>query len=249
MEQLAPGSLPTIAIIIATYNAAAFLQQCLDSIYRQTYPNLQIIIQDGNSADDTLAIIKSNAANITYWQSAKDNGVYDAMNKALQHVTGDWVYFLGADDQLLEGFSKAAYQLKDNTVIYYGNVLMSGRTVGSIKSSYSLVKTNICHQAMFYPASVFKNSGYTFEAKYITDADHFMNMQLWNDKRYRFEYIDATVADYNDVTGLSSTRTDVAFENDRPKLVLKYFGLLAWARYTLRAYKAKARERKNKTAR
>jgi glycosyltransferase involved in cell wall biosynthesis len=237
------NDLPKVSIIMVTYNAAAFLQQSLDSIYRQTYPNLEIIIQDGASTDGTVAMLETNASRINYWNSAKDSGIYDAMNKAIKHITGQWVYFLGSDDVLLGGFSELAYQLEDNAAVYYGNVLMAGKKTGAITSAYSLVKKNICQQAVFYPAQVFNHDGYTFEAKYITDADHLLNMQLWNNKQYHFKYVDATIADYG-TAGASSTRTDIAFENDRPQLVFKHFGLVAWARYVLRVYKTKQREKK-----
>jgi glycosyltransferase involved in cell wall biosynthesis len=226
--------LPKISIIIVTFNAARFLRESLDSIYRQEYANLEIIIIDGASTDGTVDIIKENAKKIAFWKSEKDNGIYDAMNKALQYVTGDWVYFLGADDQLFNDFSKLAYSLKNNTAIYYGNVIMKGKKTGAIPSPYALAKKNLCHQAIIYPASVFKK--YAFEVKYSTDADHLLNMQLWNDKNYHFEYADVTICDFND-TGASSVQTDTAFEKDRPALILKYFGLSAWARFMFRRLK------------
>jgi glycosyltransferase involved in cell wall biosynthesis len=228
---------------MVTYNAAAFLQQSLDSIYRQSYPNLELIIQDGVSTDGTIDILKNNASKIAYWNSEKDNGIYDAMNKAIKYITGEWVFFLGADDELLDGFSQAAYLLKDNATIYYGNAIMAGKKTGPVTSSYSLVKKNICQQAIFYPAAIFKGGEYIYQTKYITDADHLLNMQLWNDKRYHFEYIDATITNFGN-EGASSTRTDVAFERDRPGIVLKYFGRLAWARYVFRDYKAKNRRKR-----
>src|SRR5579864_471869 len=104
--------LPKISIIIVTYNAAAYLQKCLDSIYRQKYPSIEIIVLDAESTDGTVDILKANTNKITFWKSEKDEGIYDAMNKALEHVTGEWVYFLGADDELLDDFSDMAYALK-----------------------------------------------------------------------------------------------------------------------------------------
>jgi glycosyltransferase involved in cell wall biosynthesis len=244
MMQNAPAanSLPKVSIVMVTFNAAAFLQDSLNSIYRQTYPNLEIVVMDGASKDNTTDILKANNDKITYWKSEPDSGIYDAMNKALQHITGDWVYFLGADDIMFDDFSKLAYQLKDKHTIYYGNVIMNGKKTGPVTSSYSLAKKNICHQAIFYPVSVFKK--YSFEKRYVTDADHLMNMQLWTDKNYHFQYIDTTIADFGD-SGASSTRTDVEFERDRPQLVLKYFGAWAWARYVLRVYKAAKRAKRN----
>src|SRR4029453_16765674 len=63
-------------------------------------PNREIIIMDGGSTDGTVEILKDNASKLSLWQTAPDNGLYDAWNKALKHSTGDWVCFLGADDYL-----------------------------------------------------------------------------------------------------------------------------------------------------
>ncbi len=103
---------PPISIIIVTYNAAKTLQASLDSIYRQKYPAIEIVMIDGASTDNTVEIIKQNADNLSYWVSEKDAGIYDAMNKGIKHATGNWIYFLGADDVLFDGFSDLAAELK-----------------------------------------------------------------------------------------------------------------------------------------
>src|ERR1700730_11011275 len=97
-----------ISIIIVTYNAENTLQRCLDSIYIQAYPEIEIIVIDGNSTDNTVEILKRNSSRIAFWKSEPDEGIYDAMNKAIKHITGKWVYFLGADDELFSDFSKLA---------------------------------------------------------------------------------------------------------------------------------------------
>ena len=122
-----PGSsLPKVSIIIVTYNASNTLQRCLDSVFKQEYPNLELVIIDGESNDNTVEIIKANKEKIHFWTSEKDEGIYDAMNKGLEKITGEWVYFLGADDQLLDGFSSLSFELKLKDTIYYGSVLKEG---------------------------------------------------------------------------------------------------------------------------
>jgi glycosyltransferase involved in cell wall biosynthesis len=92
---------PMISIIIATYNAGIYLQLCLDSIAVQRNENVELIIIDGGSTDNTIEIIAKNREQINYWISEPDRGIYDAWNKGLQVVNGDWIMFLGADDQLV----------------------------------------------------------------------------------------------------------------------------------------------------
>lgn len=89
---------PKLSIIVATWNAGRTLQRCIDSIKRQTFTAWELLIADGASNDDTIPIIERNSRVIGWWQSAKDQGIYDAWNQALVHARGDFVCFLGADD-------------------------------------------------------------------------------------------------------------------------------------------------------
>lgn len=95
------NSLPKITIIVAVFNGAKTLQKCLDSIAKQSYQHKELIVIDGRSTDSTVDILKANQEQISYWISEPDNGIYDAWNKALKQVNGEWVVFLGADDIFL----------------------------------------------------------------------------------------------------------------------------------------------------
>lgn len=92
-----------ISIIIATYNAEKTLKRCLDSIISQKDDSCEIIIIDGNSTDNTIEIVNEYKADIDYFVSEEDNGIYDAWNKGICKSKGDWLLFIGADDVLLEG--------------------------------------------------------------------------------------------------------------------------------------------------
>lgn len=97
---LPPPALPRLSVVMATYNAATFLERGLNSIVSQSYENRELIVQDGKSTDATCAILNRYQHHMGHCASERDAGVYDAWNRALQHVTGDWVLFLGADDFL-----------------------------------------------------------------------------------------------------------------------------------------------------
>jgi glycosyltransferase involved in cell wall biosynthesis len=221
------ASTSKISIIIVTYNAAETLQACLDSIYKQTCPDIELIIIDGKSTDGTVKILEANAAHFGYWVSEQDAGIYDAMNKGIKHATGSWIYFLGADDILFDGFSYLAHELKDDNIIYYGRVMtLGGPTIP--ENAYGFTKRGLCHQAMIYPKAVFDT--HQFNTRYKISADYALNMELFNSGQYHFVFKDHLVANFNQ-TGISSTATDKVFENDRSGMVLKHFGTKIWLRF------------------
>ncbi|MES2265315.1 MAG: glycosyltransferase family 2 protein [Bacteroidota bacterium] len=223
------SSIAKVSVIIVTYNAADTLQACLNSIYKQSYTALEIVIVDGLSTDGTVDILQNNTDKIAFWVSEKDNGIYDAMNKALGFITGDWVYFLGADDILFKDFSLLCEELKDDRVIYYGRVMTLGGPTIPV-NAYGFAKYGLCHQAMIYPRKVFNNR--TFNTQYKISADYALNMTLFNSGEFTFEFKDLLVANFNQ-TGVSSTHTDHVFEHNRGALVRKYFGIKIWLRFLI----------------
>lgn len=91
-----------VSIVVAVLDARPTLQRCLDSIVGQDHPGKQLIVVDGGSTDGTLEVIRRNRQVIDHWETGADRGIYSAWNKALEHATGDWVCFVGADDYYLD---------------------------------------------------------------------------------------------------------------------------------------------------
>jgi len=90
--------LPKITIITPSYNQGHFLEQTIDSVLSQNYPDLEYMVIDGGSVDNSIEIIKKYEKYLTYWVSEKDNGQSDAINKGLQRTTGEIVNWLNSDD-------------------------------------------------------------------------------------------------------------------------------------------------------
>ena len=98
--QYVTQNLPKISIITPTFNQGNYIEATIRSVLLQNYPNLEYIIIDGGSTDNTLEIIKKYAHFIHFWVSEPDNGQSDAINKGLQRATGDVFNWLNSDDLL-----------------------------------------------------------------------------------------------------------------------------------------------------
>src|SRR5260370_29878005 len=118
---------PRITIITVVRNGAATLADCIQSVVRQRYPNLEHIIVDGASTDGTQDVIRGFEGRIARWVSEPDQGIYHAMNKATRMATGDWVLFLGAHDWLASDLARMAAHLTAPATIYYGDAYWPSR--------------------------------------------------------------------------------------------------------------------------
>ena len=94
---------PKISIITPSLNQGQYLERTILSVLNQNYPNLEYIIIDGGSMDNSLDIINKHKDKLTYWVSEKDNGQAEAINKGLKLCTGDIIGWINSDDMLAEG--------------------------------------------------------------------------------------------------------------------------------------------------
>jgi glycosyltransferase involved in cell wall biosynthesis len=92
---------PSVSIITVNYNDGANLLKTITSVSTQDYPNLEYLVIDGRSTDNSLEIIKKNTEYINTWISEKDKGVFDAMNKGVALATGEYILFMNAGDWFL----------------------------------------------------------------------------------------------------------------------------------------------------
>ena len=92
-----------ISVVIPSFNQAAYLDQALDSLTSQAYQNLELIVIDGGSTDESVQIIQRYANQIHYWVSEPDRGQTHAINKGLEHCTGEVWSYLNSDDLLTPG--------------------------------------------------------------------------------------------------------------------------------------------------
>jgi glycosyltransferase involved in cell wall biosynthesis len=102
---------PLVTVVTAIYNGQPYVAGCLESVLRQDYPNIEHIVMDGGSRDGTIEVLREYNDRISLWRSAPDKGLYDAWNKALVEARGEWICFLGVDDEFLPGAISAYMDL------------------------------------------------------------------------------------------------------------------------------------------
>ena len=207
---------PKITVITAVYNSSQTLQRCLNSFARQDYPHKELVVIDGGSSDGSADIIRGNEDLISYWESKPDRGVYHAWNKALDHITGDWVHFLGSDDIYYapNTLSRAVKWLKScqpTVLVAYGRaavVTETGDLVEMKGEPWQTTKTalrremSIPHPGVFHHRSLFEIRGKFDENFQIAGDYEFLLREL---KSCDALFMPDLVVTNTTVGGLSST--------------------------------------------
>ncbi|GAB4330983.1 MAG: glycosyltransferase family 2 protein [Flammeovirgaceae bacterium] len=205
---------PLISIIIVTYNADKFLEGAIESVISQTYRNLELIVIDGGSEDNTLSIIKKYEKNVAYWISEPDKGLYDAMNKGIKASKGDYIHFLGADDRFYQNqtIEKIVEKIDPSADLIYGDFIATYNTFQKIKPAQSLTKLHkeMCfsHQALFTKSDLQKK--YLFDIQYKIAADFHFIYRCFREG-YNFQYIPITVALFN-ASGISAKKVVLGYQ-------------------------------------
>lgn len=181
-----PNQRPFISIVIATLNADQTIEKCLESIVQQTaIAKIEVLVKDGGSTDHTVHILKKYDKYISYWESSTDSSIYDAWNTVIPKATGQWILFLGADDNLFDYsvVSTLFSRLEKSASIVdlaYGNVrLVSSQNKMILdagknwKKCRKCIKEKMCipHQGILHNRSLFIKHG-RFSTDYSISSDY-----------------------------------------------------------------------------
>jgi len=213
---------PKISIITPTLNQSEFIEDCIESVLSQEYPNLEYIILDGGSTDDTLHIVAKYEEKLTFI-SQKDNGQVDAINKGLKMCTGDIVRYLNSDDIYLPGALKrigAHFSQYPSSMAVTGKCKRIDEAGNEINKGVSLYKNTWLHflgfnslliqnyisqPATFWKRELLTNIGY-FDPQYhyAMDYDYWLRIL----KEHKMHFINFELAAFrvhkNSITGKTS---------------------------------------------
>lgn len=216
-----------ISVVTVTYNACKELRQTIESVYSQTTSKFEYIVIDGGSDDGTLSLLKEYEIpfmkrGIKYnYLSEKDNGIYDAMNKSLCSIKGDFVHFLNAGDSFYDD-SVLDNLLEDIGIddeIVYGNYCLFHKRfykiVQSKEPDYLNQGMPCTHQAIFTKTKLIVDTNYSTDYKMAADYDFYLSMYQ---NGVRFRHINHTVVNF-DVSGLSQKKAIITQEE---KYLIKY---------------------------
>lgn len=239
--------MPLFSIITVCLNENKRIRECVDSVLNQKFKDFEYIVIDGKSTDGTVEFLNSISNHLTYFESSPDTGIYNAMNKALHRVNGEYIYFLNANDcfhdaQVLQDASEALKYNPEIDVLHGKLMFTENNSPAECKNNVvfefedinDFYTKNLPQQCFFFKRSLFKKIGF-FNEKYTICADYDFTTKAII-KKYNFHFVNRVFCDF-DTTGISGMlpkkrikqKREIIITNSPASVLIKYFllGLLS----------------------
>ena len=206
---------PLVTVITVTLNNGNLLERCIISVLNQTYPNIQYIVIDGDSVDNTPEILKKYESEIDVLVSEKDTGIYNAMNKGLLLSTGEYIIFLNADDwykkssieELVNaGLKSRADITHANSIIVNNKNIVTGRLQASLHDGIYTRGATLRHETMLVKKRLYDDIG-PYDESYKIISDYIFMIQAYS-KGYKIQHLDRDLLFFNN-TGISNVNNDL----------------------------------------
>lgn len=228
-----------ISVITVCFNAERFIERCINSVLQQSYPYVEYLVIDGKSIDSTLPIIEKYRDRIDCLVSESDEGIYDAMNKGIRAATGDFIFFLNADDFFVHPgiLDIAATKLQSGEAdLYYGDLLILGPD-GKVRCEdhsdvdrFGIFLNFPTMPSLFYRKSVFGKVG-LFSTDFRIVSDYFWIVSAFIESDVNAIYIDMAVTVFQ-IGGVSTNVRYQALQKQEKNQVRKlFFDERNWAVY------------------
>ncbi|MDD2340083.1 MAG: glycosyltransferase family 2 protein [Methanosarcina sp.] len=227
-----------ISIITVCLNSEKFIEKTIESVINQTYSNIEYIIIEGKSTDNTLNILNKYKPDIDILISEKDNGIYDAMNKGLNLAHGDFIYFLNSGDYLYDKdtLAKIITHVNDQNKydIIYGDFIYFDENKSEYREGHpsvtEIVARGVNHQSILVPKMSFEKFGYFDDTyKIFADLDWILRAVIKN--KQKINYIKLPIAYY--LEGGMSEKYYNKYLFEKNEIMKKYVSLNQFLKFAV----------------
>lgn len=218
-----------VSIITVSYNSSNTIEKTIRSVLTQTYHDIEYLIIDGGSTDETHQVIQNNADKRMHLVVEEDEGIYDAMNKGFLLATGDIIYYLNcgdylADNTILENVC-AVFQSKKDVEIVYGDAIQYGEREELLQMRrdtpfHVMTRCGINHQALFAKRNAFCHER-PFNTHYKIYADYDWLLNGLCNHNLRLKYLCMPVVYYQ--AGGASQQEVARYFPERLHIIKEYF--------------------------
>ncbi len=216
-----------VTVVTINYNNAFGLQKTIESVVKQPLfkENVEYIVIDGGSKDESVSKIRKYESSINYWISEKDNGIFHAMNKGLEVATGEYIIYMNSGDTFCNDVISEFLMNKLTADLVYGDYYLESKSgnqyqkqTETLDFAYLISKT-ICHQALFMKRTLCEK--YPFEYNFHIIGDWMQLFKIMKYENPKVDYINKPICVYN-IDGLSIQQDALRLEQRDQFLKLNY---------------------------